>query len=340
MMEQIISRCGNICSECPWSTFVRKKIAKEDWEEYSEQVKNYTGFKPVKYEWEGCVGCFTPNDELPSHPFFNFLKKCRTRKCGQHNEVANCAYCGRFPCANTVASSKYTKEKVSEKLSKEISDEEYERYVRMFDAMSNLKKIRSELTENQIKNPKLVSRQPEISELTREFKDDSYKFVYEKLVEIAKSNLSIKGIDTVSGLELYKSREEFLWRFLWIIGLHGKVDGNEISIDSVTLYDNRKPISLPNNEEGWSSFLEVLSEFGISAKLEILTEELYTPGGYMRAKVPKTNKPAYNIKMKVSGDLQKYPFFKVLNEIISELQKTTGKRAYSNFKKLNLNPLL
>ena len=340
MMEQIISRCGNICSECPWSTFVRKKIAKEDWEEYSEQVKNYTGFKPVKYEWEGCVGCFTPNDELPSHPFFNFLKKCRTRKCGQHNEVANCAYCGRFPCANTVASSKYTKEKVSEKLSKEISDEEYERYVRMFDAISNLKKIRSELTENQIKNPKLVSRQPEISELTREFKDDSYKFVYEKLVEIAKSNLSIKGIDTVSGLELYKSREEFLWRFLWIIGLHGKVDGNEISIDSVTLYDNRKPISLPNNEEGWSSFLEVLSEFGISAKLEILTEELYTPGGYMRAKVPKTNKPAYNIKMKVSGDLQKYPFFKVLNEIISELQKTTGKRAYSNFKKLNLNPLL
>lgn len=340
MMEQIISRCGNICSECPWSRFVRKKIAKEDWEEYSEQVKNYTGFKPVKYEWEGCVGCFTPNDELPSHPFFNFLKKCRTRKCGQHNEVANCAYCGRFPCTNTVASSKYTKEKVSEKLSKEISDEEYERYVRMFDAISNLKKIRSELTENQIKNPKLVSRQPEISELTREFKDDSYKFVYEKLVEIAKSNLSIKGIDTVSGLELYKSREEFLWRFLWIIGLHGKVDGNEISIDSVTLYDNRKPISLPNNEEGWSSFLEVLSEFGISAKLEILTEELYTPGGYMRAKVPKTKKPAYNIKMKVSGDLQKYPFFKVLNEIISELQKTTGKRAYSNFKKLNLNPLL
>jgi len=340
MMEQIISRCGNICSECPWSTFVRKKIAKEDWEEYSEQVKNYTGFKPVKYEWEGCVGCFTPNDELPSHPFFNFLKKCRTRKCGQHNEVANCAYCGRFPCANTVASSKYTKEKVSEKLSKEISDEEYERYVRMFDAMSNLKKIRSELMENQIKNPKLVSRQPEISELTREFKDDSYKFVYEKLFEIAKSNLSIKGIDTVSGLELYKSREEFLWRFLWIIGLHGKVDRNEISIDSATLYENRKPISLPNNEEGWNLIIDILSEFGISAELEILTDKLYTPGGYMRAKIPKTNEPAYIIKMRVSSNVQKYSFSKALNEITSELQKKTGKRAYSNFKKLNFNSLL
>ena len=117
-MEQIISRCGNICSECPWSMFMRKKIAKEDWDEYSKKIKTYTGYKPVKYEWEGCVGCHTPNDELPSHPFFNFLKKCRTRKCGQHNDIPNCAYCGRFPCANTVASYKFTKEKVSEKIGK------------------------------------------------------------------------------------------------------------------------------------------------------------------------------------------------------------------------------
>ena len=115
-MEQIISRCGNLCSECPWSIYMRKKIAKEDWEEYSEQVKKYTGYKPIKYEWEGCVGCLTPNEDLPKHPFFNFLKKCRTRKCGEYNEVNNCAYCGRFPCANTVASNDFTREKISEKM--------------------------------------------------------------------------------------------------------------------------------------------------------------------------------------------------------------------------------
>ena len=340
MMEQIISRCGNICSECPWCMFVRKKIAKEDWEEYSQQIKIYTGYKPVKYEWEGCVGCHTPTEELPSHPFFNFLKKCRTRKCGQYNEIPNCAYCERFPCANTVASDKYTKEKVSEKLGKEVSDEEYDRYIKMFDSMTNLNEIRSGLKDTQIKNPKTVSHQPEISELTEEFKNDKFKFVYDKLVEIAKSSLSIKGIDTIAGLELHKNREEFLWRFIWIIGSYGKIYGTELSIDSATLYENRKPISLPNNEKGWGLIFDVLSEFGISAELEILTDKLYTPGGYMRAIIPKTNKPAYIIKMKVRGDLQKYPFFKVLNEIISELQKKTGKRAYSNFKKVNLNPLL
>ena len=339
-MEQIISRCGNICSECPWSMFMRKKIAEEDWEEYSQQIKTYTGYKPIKYEWEGCVGCHTPTEELPSHPFFNFLKKCRTRKCGQHNEIPSCAYCGRFPCTNTVASDKYTKEKVSEKLGKEVSIDEYKEYIKMFDSMTNLSEIRSGLKDTQIKHPKLLSHERKIPKLTGTFKNDGFKFVYDKLVQIAESNLGIKGIDTVSGLELYKEREKFFWRFLWIVGLHGKVDGNELRIDSATLYDNRKPISLPNNEEGWSLFFDVLSELGITGEIEILTEKLYTPGGYMRAKVPKTNEPAYMVKMKAKSDLQKSPFFKILIEILTELQKKTGKRAFSNFKKLNLNSLL
>ena len=340
MMEQIISRCGNICSECPWSIFMRKKIAKEDWDDYSKKIKIYTGFKPIKYEWEGCVGCFTPTDELPSHPFFNFLKKCRTRKCGQHNEIPNCAYCSRFPCANTVARNDFTQDKISEKLGKEISDNEYERYIKMFDSMGNLNEIRSGLKDTQIKNPKLIAHQQEIFELTREFKNDSFKFVYDKLVEIANSNLGIKGIDTIAGLELYKKREKFLWRFLWIIGIFGDINDNELSIDSTTMYENRKPISLPNNEEGWKVVLGILSEFGIIGEIEVKTDKLYTPGGYMRAKIPKTNEPAYILQMKTSSKLQKYPFFKVLNEMLSKLQDTSGKRAFSNFKKLNLNSIL
>ena len=339
-MEQIISRCGNICSECPWSMFVRKKIAEKDWDEYSKQIKKYTGYKPVKYEWEGCVGCHTPNDELPRHPFFNFLKKCRTRKCGQYNEIPNCAYCGRFPCANTVASDKYTKEKVSEKLGKEVSDEEYEQYVKMFDSMTNLNEIRSRLKDTQIKNPTLVDHKREIPELTGTFNNPGFKFVYDKLIEIAMSNLGIKGIDTVSGLELFKEREKFFWRFLWLIGILGDISEHELSIDSGTLYDNRKPISLPNNEESWNIIFDILSKFGIDTELEIKTDKLYTPGGYMRAKIPKTNEPAYLLKMKTDQKLQKYPFFKVLNEMLLKLQEHSGKRAFSNFKKLNFNPIL
>ncbi|MFX1418073.1 MAG: DUF3795 domain-containing protein [Promethearchaeota archaeon] len=338
-MEQIISRCGNLCSECPWSIFMRKKISKENWEEYSDEIKKYTGFKPVKYEWEGCFGCLTPNGELPKHPFYGFLKNCRTRKCGIYNEVDNCAYCGRFPCANTVARNDFTRENISEKIKSTIDDKTYDRYIRMFDSMTNLKKIRSDLHDSQIKNPKSVSEKTEIAKIKGEFKNKNYHKIYEKFIEIANSNLGIKGIDTVAGYEHYLIRKDILWRLFWIFGLYGKINENNLNIDSITLYENRKPISLPSNEEQWKLYFDILSKFGIFAELEIKTDRLYTPGGYMRVKIPQTNKSAYMIKMKVNIDLQKYQFFKILNEILSELQIKAGKHAFVKFKKLDFKYL-
>jgi hypothetical protein len=319
---------------------MRKKINKEDWDAYSKEVKKYIGFKPIKYEWEGCVGCLNPNEQLPKHPFYGFLKNCRTRKCTTYNEVNNCAYCGRFPCANTVAWNDFTKEKVSEKLKSNIDNKTYERYIKMFDSMTNLKKIRKGLNNNEIKNPKLVSKKTKLTKLKGEFKNKNYSKIYEKLFEITNSNFGIKGIDTVAGYEQYLVRKEFLLRFIWIIGLYGKINENDLRIDSVTLYENRKPISLPSNKEQWETYFNILTKFGIHAELETKTDDLYTPGGYMRVKTPKTNKPTYNIKIKVNPNLQEYPFFKILKKIISELQIKTGKRAFTHFKKLNFNSVL
>jgi len=319
---------------------MRKKIAQEDWEEYSNEVKKYIGFKPVKYEWEGCVGCLTPNEELPKHPFFNFLRKCRTRKCGIYNEVKNCAYCRKFPCVNTVASNNFTREKISEKLGSSIDDKTYDRYIKMFDSITNLKKFRNTLPEDQIKNPKPFSKKKDLAKLKGEFKNKKFSKIYEKLLEIANSNLGIEGTDTVAGFEHYTQRKNFMWRFIWIFGLFGKIRENNLSIDSITLYENRKQITLPRNEDEWQIYFKILTQFGIFAELEIKTDKLYTPGGYMRVKIPQTNKSAYNIKIKPDSNLQKYPFFKVLNEILSELQNKTGKRAFTNFKTLNFNPLL
>ncbi|MFW9784111.1 MAG: DUF3795 domain-containing protein [Candidatus Heimdallarchaeota archaeon] len=339
-MEPIISRCGNLCSECPWSMYMRRKIREEDWEDYSKEIKKYTGFKPIKYDWEGCVGCLTPNEQLPKHPFFNFLKKCRTRKCSTHNEVKNCAYCGRFPCANTVSTINFTKEKIAEKMGQQIEDKTYERYIKMFDSMTNLKNFRTNLKQSQVKSPKPISKKIVIHKLKNDFKNDNFKKIYEIFVEIANSSLDVKGIDTVAGYENYLLRKDFLWRFIWIIGVYGTITENGLKIDSATLYENRKPITLPSNEEQWEAYFNILTQFGIFPELEIKTDDLYTPGGYMRAKAPKTNKPTYIIKMKVNPKLQNYQFFKVLNEILSELQVKTGKRAFTYFKRLDFSTIL
>ncbi|MFX1427186.1 MAG: hypothetical protein ACFFBE_12095, partial [Promethearchaeota archaeon] len=231
-------------------------------------------------------------------------------------------------------------EKISEKLKRTIDDKTYDRYLKMFDSMTNLKKIRTTLPKDQIKNPKPIVKKIDLIPLKGEFKNKDYNKIYEKFLEIANSNLRIKGIDTVAGLENYMIRKDFLWRFIWIFGLYGTIEGNELSIDSIILYENRKPISLPSNEDQWKTYFDILAEFGITTDLEITTDKLYTPGGYMRVKIPQTNKPAYIIKMNLDPDLQKYQFFKVLNKILSELQNKTGKRAFTNFTKLNFISLL
>jgi hypothetical protein len=239
-----------------------------------------------------------------------------------------------------VARNDYTIEKVSEKVGSKIDDKTYDQYIRMFDSMTNLKNIRSELKDNQIKNPKPISKKTDITALKVDFKNENFKRIYEKFMEIANSDLGIKGIDTFAGYEQYMQRKDFLWRFIWILGLFGTIKENTLRIDSVTLYENRNPITLPSNEEQWAIYFDILKQFGITTEIEIVTDKLYTPGGYMRARTPKTNKPAYILNMKVTHDLQEYSFFKVLNEIISKLQSKTGKRAFANFKKLNFNSII
>ncbi|MFX1325264.1 MAG: hypothetical protein ACFE8N_09915, partial [Promethearchaeota archaeon] len=184
------------------------------------------------------------------------------------------------------------------------------------------------------------SKKSTTPKLRRDFKNEKFKKIHETFMEIANSSLGVKGIDTVAGYENYLLKKDFLWRFIWIIGLYGTITEDGLQIDSARLYDNRKPMSLPSNEDQWEAYFNILTQFGVFSELEIKTDDLYTPGGYMRARAPKTNKPTYIIKMKVNPKLQNYQFFKVLNEILSELQVKTGKRAFTYFKKLDFNPIL
>jgi hypothetical protein len=241
---------------------------------------------------------------------------------------------------NTVANENFTRERISEKIGHNIDDKTYDRFIKVFDSKTNLKKIRNTLSKDQIKDPKPISKKSEIVKLKEGFKSQEYSKVYKKLLEIANSNLGIIGIDTISGLENFKLREKFLWRFIWIFGLFGKIKDKSLSIDSLTLYENRKPISLPSNEDQWKTYFDILAEFGIKVELEIKTDKLYTPGGYMRAKIPRTNEAAYILKINLDPDLEKYQYFNVLNKILSELRIKTGKRAFNHFKKLNFNPIL
>ena len=152
-MGHVVSKCGNICTLCPWSVFVRKKIVPDEWDAYAQDVKKYTGYTPTKLDWEGCVGCQTHTEELPKHPHYNFLKGCKTRDCALKSGATTCAHCTRYLCGNSVGeltSVTHNREATERKLGESISDEDYEKYLRVFDAIVNLDEVRASLKEKMV----------------------------------------------------------------------------------------------------------------------------------------------------------------------------------------------
>ena len=136
---------------------------------------------------------------------------------------------------------------------------------------------------------------------------------------------------------ILKIRQEVISRILWLVGIQGESDSEGIILDGITLHKNKKTAKLPTNEKGWEIYLEILTGFGIKSILDIKTEDLYTPGGWMRDRIPKSNTPAYYLKMSLDPKLIKFAFFKILKNYIVDLQATSGRRGYTKFKNLNTN---
>ncbi|MHA2251124.1 MAG: DUF3795 domain-containing protein [Candidatus Kariarchaeaceae archaeon] len=342
-MKEIISKCGNICTDCPWSIFARQKVNAEDWETYGQKIKKYVGYMPIKYEWEGCLGCQTPDEDLPNHPHYGFLKKCRTRKCVIHNEITTCAHCTRFPCSNTVTSSGYTKEKISKKLGESVSDEAYKLYIRQFDSMTHLESLHISLDKASLQEPKPHGVGVTIKDFPHGLQSSQYDYLdlFKALRNIVQSNFLLEDTDTMAGYELVQERRQFILRLFWILGLYGDLlDGGKLKIDSISMYENRKPITLPSNEKNWQIYLDVLEDFGIHAQLEVVTDQLYTPGGYMRVKIPQTNEPSYYLSLDLDTNRMSGNFFKNLQKYIGFLNDTSKRGAFSQFCKFDMQKLV
>ncbi|MHA2169894.1 MAG: DUF3795 domain-containing protein [Candidatus Kariarchaeaceae archaeon] len=341
-MQEIISKCGNICTDCPWSAFARQKIKPEDWEAYSKQIKKYIGYKPAKYEWEGCLGCHTPDEDFPKHPHYGFLKGCRTRKCVIHNEIKTCAHCNRFSCGNTVTTDAYSKEKMTEKLGDTISNGEYKQYIRMFDSMTHLQELRSGFDEDEIKEPKVIVADMHLEKFPEKMKSQNqYYDLYCTLRSIIASDFHLTNIDTIAGNVRAQERRQFILRLLWILGLFGEMlDQNRIKIDSVTLHEHKKPMKIPSNEKNWQVYFDILKDLGMDMQLDILTNQIYTPGGWMREKIPKTNDPAYYLIIDLDTKRVMPEFFITLQKYVKTLDKSYKRGAFSQFSKLNMSKLV
>ena len=90
-MEEMISVCGLLCSEC--DAFIATK--NDDDEKRAEVAEQWsTQYNvDVKPEDINCDGCISDSERLFSH-----CGVCEIRKCGREKAIQNCAHCYEYAC--------------------------------------------------------------------------------------------------------------------------------------------------------------------------------------------------------------------------------------------------
>jgi hypothetical protein len=95
-MNQMISFCGLVCSECPAFEATRDDDDAKRKETAEAWSKSYGS--DIKPEDINCFGCLTREGEL-----FNYCTVCEIRKCAVAKDVENCAHCAEYACARLTA---------------------------------------------------------------------------------------------------------------------------------------------------------------------------------------------------------------------------------------------
>ena len=89
-MEETISRCGLICTECPAFIATKENDHKKKAEVaavWSEQFK-----MEVKPEDVTCVGCLADGEHS------SYCGMCEIRKCAVERELESCGLCVDYAC--------------------------------------------------------------------------------------------------------------------------------------------------------------------------------------------------------------------------------------------------
>jgi hypothetical protein len=340
-LKRVISKCGNICSSCPWGVWVRKNQTDDEWATYVEDVKNYVGFTPTK---NPCHGCQTPTENLAKDVgVHNFLRGCSARNCAFHNEIRNCAYCSRYPCDKIKALNAIDRRRNAEqRIGESISDEKYLAYFRIFEGKKTLDEIREGFRPEEIKEAKTVepkkTKVVEFPEVGQKY--TNYRSLYNILSSILNSKLGLSDIDTLAVQEMLEKRQSILFRLLWILANYGAFDGKSLSVDAITIGAQKKGTSgFPTTEGAWSHWLEVLSKISIHSEMkfaDIDKAQLTSPIGWLRDRIPKSNDPAWHLEISLDKTLGGTSTLEMLKTYARILDEKYGERAFAMFTKADM----
>jgi Protein of unknown function (DUF3795) len=138
-MNEIISRCGFRCDECPAFAGNNRTFA--------DQLKTATGWSryfgikmsPDKIRCNGCPSNDCAEYDLPD-------SECPIRRCVVERGMNTCADCFDYPCTKLQKRMKSVDEAIS-RFKGKITEEEYDAFIAPYDFRKTLGEIRDRRTD-------------------------------------------------------------------------------------------------------------------------------------------------------------------------------------------------
>jgi hypothetical protein len=90
-MEEMIARCGLICTKCPAYIATKENDAVKAAGTAEQWAKDYGITVTIDDVW--CDGCLDTGGKKCAH-----CHTCEIRACAMEKNAANCGWCDDFPC--------------------------------------------------------------------------------------------------------------------------------------------------------------------------------------------------------------------------------------------------
>ncbi len=163
------------------------------------------------------------------------------------------------------------------------------------------------------------------------------------LIDVANSKFGLKHSDTFANHQLLVDRRDLVLGLLWMFGLYGNAVGDEssLTVDSVAVTASKKKIKgMPYSEEGWQRVFRLLEAIGVHCEFIPLADNRTTPSGWLREKIPGTDRPAWSLRVTFEANWGGSEPAKVLQSYVRRLVAGHGKKAYARFVKADMQVMV
>ena len=323
-MKNFFGKCGANCSHCP--AYKENTKTDEDRQRGRDGWSKYLGFRTT-LDRMYCDGCQMSDAQSP----VLINPRCIIRKCAFFNGIKTCARCSAYPCESL--DPDIDREKIEARLGVPMPEEDYLAFIEPYEGNKHLGKIRALLKPEDLVTPRVPTTKSRIID----FSDDLPLSKEETLAFKALHRL-LAGIKSMTGATYarqatLKKRTQWIFRFLWVVGLFGEPGNSYIAVDGEKISAQKIPYWM--DLEIVRRHFEILKEFGVHCEYVPLTKKKsswLTARGHLREK-------GWFVKMSLDGKVGGIATLKAFKSYVRKLDEKYGKRGFRYFSNVDMQVL-